>query len=210
MTPSQARNLTWHAGRVTAERRVELLGQRGAVVWFTGLSGSGKSTLAMALEERLLLDGRLAFVLDGDNVRHGLNADLGFGDADRQENIRRVGEVARLFAEAGMIALAAFISPFRADRARVAERVGALYLEVHVATPIEVCEVRDPKGLYQRARRGEIADFTGISSPYEPPEAPALTLDTGALTIDEAVDQLVDLLVQRGVFAPRGSTEARP
>lgn len=210
MTPSQARNLTWHAGRVTAERRVELLGQRGAVVWFTGLSGSGKSTLAMALEERLLLDGRLAFVLDGDNVRHGLNADLGFGDADRQENIRRVGEVARLFAEAGMIALAAFISPFRADRARVAERVGALYLEVHVATPIEVCEVRDPKGLYQRARRGEIADFTGISSPYEPPEAPALTLDTGALTIDEAVDQLVDLLVQRGVFAPRGSTGAQP
>ncbi len=184
------------------------MGQRGAVVWFTGLSGSGKSTLAMALEERLLLDGRLAFVLDGDNVRHGLNADLGFGEADRQENIRRVGEVARLFAEAGMIALAAFISPFRADRARVANRVGALYLEVHVATSIEVCEERDPKGLYQKARRGEIPDFTGVSSPYEPPDAPTLTLDTGRLTVAEAVDRLVAMLASRGVFVPRiGSGE---
>lgn len=197
------RNLTWHAGRVSPERRAELLGQRGAVLWFTGLSGSGKSTLAVALEERLLTQGRLAFVLDGDNVRHGLNADLGFGDADRQENIRRVGEVARLFAEAGLVVLAAFISPFRADRAAVAARVGAAFLEVHVAADLAVCEARDPKGLYRRARAGEIADFTGISSPYEAPEAPAARIDTSTIGVDAAVDHLVALLEAHG-YLPTG------
>lgn len=198
-----APNLTWHPTRVTPEARAARYAQTGAVVWLTGLSGSGKSTLAVALEERLVAAGRIAYVLDGDNLRHGLNADLGFGAADRAENVRRVGEVARLFADAGVIAIAAFISPYRAGRAALAERVGPGFYEVHVATPIEVCEARDPKGLYVRARQGEIPDFTGISAPYEPPLAPALTLDTSQIDLEAAVDALVAMLSRAGVTAPR-------
>lgn len=197
-----ARNLTWHQTRIDAEARRAALGQSGAVVWLTGLSGSGKSTLAMALEHRLVLAGRPAYVLDGDNVRHGLNGDLGFGDADRVENIRRVGHVAALFADAGMIVIAAFISPFVADRAAVRGRVPAgRFFEVHVATPLEVCEGRDPKGLYEKARAGRIARFTGIDSPYEPPPAPELVLDTTDRALADCVDTLNAMLAGAGIFA---------
>lgn len=196
-----ASNITWHPTRVTPDARAARYQQRGAVVWLTGLSGSGKSTIAVALEERLVGLGRIAYVLDGDNLRHGLNGDLGFSAADRTENVRRVGEVARLFGDAGVIAIAAFISPYRAGRAALAERIGAGFIEVHVATPIEACEARDPKGLYARARRGEIADFTGISAPYEAPESPALRLDTTEVSLEEAVDRLVEVLVEADVFS---------
>ncbi len=203
------RNLTWHPGKVSPERRRALLGQRGAVVWLTGLSGSGKSTLAVELEHALLERGHVAFVLDGDNVRHGLNADLGFGEADRTENIRRVGHVARLFADAGVIVLTAFISPFRADRAAVRALLpDDAFLEVHVSTPLAVCEARDPKGLYARARAGEIPHFTGISSPYEAPERPDLAVDTAHLSLDRCVERLFALLTARGVLAGgRGRTD---
>lgn len=204
--PSDAadRNLTWHPTRLDAEARRAALGQAGAVVWLTGLSGSGKSTLAMALEHRLVTGGRLAYALDGDNVRHGLNADLGFGDADRAENIRRVGHVAALFADAGVVAIAAFISPFAADRAAVRAKVPAgRFFEVHVATSLAACEARDPKGLYRRARAGEIPRFTGIDSPYEPPEAPELVLDTEGRSLDECLDRLQGMLVAAGIIPAR-------
>jgi bifunctional enzyme CysN/CysC len=173
-----ARNLTWHHGLDAATRR-ELLGTSGATVWLTGLSGSGKSSVAVVVERRLVQAGRPAYLLDGDNVRHGLNADLGFSDEDRAENVRRVGEVARLLADAGVVALVPVISPFRDGRAaaRAAhEAVGLPFLEVFVDTPLEECERRDPKGLYARARRGELTGFTGIDSPYEPPASPDLVL----------------------------------
>jgi bifunctional enzyme CysN/CysC len=173
-----ARNLTWHHGLDAATRR-ELLGTSGATVWLTGLSGSGKSSVAVVVERRLVERGRPAYLLDGDNVRHGLNADLGFSDEDREENVRRVGEVARLLADAGVVALVPVISPFREgrDAARAAhEAVGLPFLEVFVDTPLEECERRDAKGLYARARRGELTGFTGIDSPYEPPESPDLVL----------------------------------
>lgn len=198
--PPAAANITWHTTQVTPQMRAERYGQTGAVVWLTGLSGSGKSTLAVALEARLVSMGRIAYVLDGDNMRHGLNRDLGFAPADRAENVRRVGEVARLFADAGVIALAAFISPYRAGRAAIAARVGPRFYEVHVATPLSVCEARDPKGLYRKARQGEISNFTGISAPYEAPTDPALTLNTAALSLDAAVDVLVEMLRAAGVL----------
>lgn len=180
---------------MTAAERARLLGQRGCVVWLTGLSGSGKSTLASALEAALVAAGRAAYVLDGDNLRHGLNADLGFSPAERAENVRRAGEVAALFADAGILVISAFISPYRADRERAraaAERIepGAFH-EVHISAPLDVCEQRDPKGLYKLARAGKIADFTGISAPYEPPEAAELEIDTGAMPIDEAVEAIL-------------------
>jgi bifunctional enzyme CysN/CysC len=169
-------DVTWHEGDVGRAERAH----PGATVWFTGLSGSGKSTVAAAVERLLVVEhGRAAYVLDGDNVRHGLNADLGFGAADRSENIRRVGEVARLFADAGVVALVPVISPYAADRARaraIHDAVGVPFLEVFVDTPIELCEQRDPKGLYARARAGEITGFTGIDDPYEPPTSPELVL----------------------------------
>jgi len=174
-----ADNVTWHPSGGTRDERWAALGQRGAVVWFTGLSGSGKSTVAVEVEARLVAAGRMAVLLDGDNLRHGLNADLGFSDDDRAENIRRVGEVALLFAEAGAVALVPVISPFRASRNAVrhlVERNDLTFVEVFVDTPIELCEQRDPKGLYAKARAGDLPGFTGIDSPYEPPLAPELAL----------------------------------
>jgi adenylyl-sulfate kinase len=205
-----SRNLTFHHGLVSTADRESLLGQRGCVLWLTGLSGSGKSTIARAVESRLVEAGRLAYVLDGDNVRHGLNADLGFSDADRAENIRRIGEVTALFADAGLIAITAFISPFRADRDRVRALLpGGRFLEVFVDAPIEVCEERDPKGLYRKAREGKIAEFTGITSPYEPPESPELVIRTGELAVEEAAAKVVELLEIRSLIPPR-STEENP
>ncbi len=177
---------------IGAPARWRRQGHRGGVLWFTGLSGSGKSTLAQALEQALFATGRQAFVLDGDNLRHGLNADLGFSDADRGENIRRVTEVAGLFAEAGMIVISAFISPFRADRIAARQRVGDGFHEIHLSASLEVCESRDPKGLYGKARRGEIADFTGISSPYEEPHSPDLIIDTGAEDLVGSLKRIAD------------------
>ncbi|MDQ3036979.1 MAG: adenylyl-sulfate kinase [Myxococcota bacterium] len=199
------RNLTWHAGQVSAEERARVLGHRAATLWLTGLSGSGKSTIARLAEKALIERGALAYVLDGDNVRMGLNRDLGFGERDREENIRRIGEVSRLMVDAGLIVVTAFISPFRVDR----ERVRALlpegaFLEVHVATSIEECERRDPKGLYARARRGEIRDFTGIDSPYEPPDAPELVVGRDGGDAGASAAQIVSMLEARGLLSPRG------
>lgn len=190
-----SRHITRHTGHVSVEERARLLGQRGAVVWLTGLSGSGKSTLAYAVESRLVEEGHPAFVLDGDNLRHGLNRDLGFSAEDRDENIRRVGEVAALFAEAGVIAIASFISPYAVARERARERAGRdAFVEIYLDTPLAVCERRDPKGLYKKARAGEIPEFTGISAPYEVPEDPSLRLDTDALSVEACVDLVVDHL----------------
>jgi adenylylsulfate kinase len=189
------------SSRVTRAQRVQKNGHDSAIVWFTGLSGAGKSTLAYALEERLHRDGRQCVVLDGDNLRHGLCGDLDFSHEGRVENIRRAGEVAKLFADSGCIVLAAFISPFRADR----DRVRALarsphFIEIHCSCSLMDCEQRDTKGLYALARSGAIASFTGISSPYEAPLAPELTLDTAARTIDECVAHILRLLHRRGLF----------
>ena len=172
-------NVVWHQGALGADQRVTALGFRGATVWLTGLSGSGKSTVAVELERLLVIAGRPAYILDGDNLRHGLNADLGFSDDDRAENVRRVGEVARLLAEAGVIALVPVISPFRAGRETIRrkhEAAGVPFLEVFVDTPLDLCEQRDPKGLYKKARAGELSGFTGIDSPYEPPTSPEIVL----------------------------------
>lgn len=193
-------NVIWHQATVTRQRRELQNAHRGAIIWFTGLSGSGKSTLAHAVEEALHQKGCRTFVLDGDNVRHGLCGDLGFSDAGRVENIRRVGEVAKLFMEAGIIVLTAFISPYRADRERVRSMVtDGDFIEIYCDTPIEVCESRDVKGLYKKARSGQIKEFTGISSPYEAPEAAELRVNTGEAELDSCVRQVVDLLLQRGV-----------
>ncbi len=177
---------------VTREARIARNGHRGGVLWFTGLSGAGKSTLALALERELFRKGYQVYVLDGDNIRSGLNADLGFSPEDRAENIRRVGEVAALFADAGMIAISAFISPYRADRERARRAAGDGFHEIYIHAPLEVCEQRDPKGLYKKARAGEIPDFTGISSPYEPPENPELVVPTHELSFEESLALLVD------------------
>jgi adenylylsulfate kinase len=175
-------------------------GHRGAIIWFTGLSGSGKSTLAHAVEEALHQQGCKTMVLDGDNVRHGLCGDLGFSEKDRQENIRRIGEMAKLFMEAGVIVLTAFISPYRADRERVRGMVGQSdFVEIYCDTSIEICETRDVKGLYKKARAGEIAEFTGISSPYEIPEAPELTLNTGIASLGACVQQVMDEITTRKI-----------
>ncbi len=197
------RNLTWHAGQVSAEERARVLGHRAATVWLTGLSGSGKSTICGLVERALIDRGALAYVLDGDNVRLGLNRDLGFGADAREENIRRVGEVSRLMTDAGLIVLTAFISPFRADRARVRALLpeGA-FLEVHVATSIEECERRDPKGLYARARKGEIREFTGIDSPYEPPDAPELVVGRDGATAASSAARIVSMLEERAILTP--------
>jgi bifunctional enzyme CysN/CysC len=195
-------NVVWQRGAVPREQRWDMLAQSGATVWLTGLSGAGKSTIATALEARLAGAGRLAYVLDGDNLRHGLNGDLGFDAAARAENVRRTGEVARLLADAGAIVIVSLISPYASDRARaraVHERAGIDFVEAFVDTPIEECERRDPKGLYAKARRGEIRGFTGVDDPYEPPDDPAIRLCTLDTPLEEEIERLVALLVTRGI-----------
>lgn len=196
MTESvKPKNLTWHAGSVSPAERAGLLGQHGCVAWLTGLSGSGKSTVAHALAERLVRSGRLAYVLDGDNIRHGLNADLGFSAADRAENIRRIGQVSALFADAGVITITAFISPYRAGRRSARQAVGdERFVEVFLDTPADECEKRDPKGLYRKARAGEIADFTGVNAPYERPEQPEIVLNTLETDVQTCVSTIVNYL----------------
>jgi adenylylsulfate kinase len=197
----QSTNTTWHQATVTRARRERQNGHRSAIVWFTGLSGAGKSTLAHALEESLHRMGCRTFVFDGDNVRHGLCRDLGFSARDRAENIRRIGEMAKLFVEAGVIALTAFISPFREDRDRVRHLVReGDFIEVYCKCPLEVCERRDVKGLYRRARAGEIAEFTGISSPYEEPEHPELVIETDATSLEESVRQVLSFMQERRIL----------
>jgi len=204
MEQDKSSNVVWHHATVTRERREALNGHGSVILWFTGLSGSGKSTLAHAVEERLYQMGCRTFVFDGDNVRHGLCSDLGFSAEDRVENIRRVGEMSKLFLETGVIALTAFISPFRSDRDRVRSLVPhGEFFEIYCKCPLEICETRDVKGLYKRARAGEIKDFTGISSPYEEPEKPELVVNTGSAPVEECATQIVEMLRERGVIAPR-------
>ncbi|WP_414164682.1 adenylyl-sulfate kinase [Superficieibacter sp. BNK-5] len=193
-------NVVWHAHPVTAAQREQLHGHRGVVLWFTGLSGSGKSTVAGALEEALHRLGVSTYLLDGDNVRHGLCRDLGFSDEDRKENIRRVGEVARLMVDAGLVVLTAFISPHRAERQMVREQVGeGRFFEIFVDTPLAICETRDPKGLYKKARAGELRHFTGIDSVYEAPQNPEMHLD-GEQLVTNLVNRLLDLLRQSDII----------
>lgn len=204
MAEVKATNITWHEGHVTREERGKLLRQKGATLWFTGLSGSGKSTIAFTLEHALVQRGRLAYVLDGDNIRHGLNKNLGFSAADREENIRRIGEVAKLFADAGVITMTSFISPYRKDRDAVRAlhvEGGLAFIEVHLNTPIETCEKRDPKGLYKKARAGQLKGFTGIDDPYEAPANPELTLDATALSPEAAAAQLLAFLEDKGIIS---------
>src|SRR4051812_42912693 len=203
MTQSIATNITWHEGHVGREERGRLLKQSGATLWFTGLSGSGKSTAAFTLEHTLVQRGQLAYVLDGDNIRTGLNKNLGFSAADREENIRRIGEVAKLFADAGVVTMTSFISPYRKDR----DTVRALhaeaklpFIEVHLNTPIETCEQRDPKGLYKKARAGHLKNFTGIDDPYEAPLKPEFSLDATGTSPQEAALQLLRYLETQGIL----------
>ena len=200
---SRSTNITWHAGHVTRDDRGAAMGHRGATVWFTGLSGSGKSTVAVAVERALHAEGRHCYRLDGDNVRHGLNANLGFSAEDRAENIRRIGEVSKLFADAGLITLVSFVSPYRADRDRVralhdADALG--FFEVFIDVPLDVAESRDPKGLYRMARAGEIKGFTGIDDPYEPPASPELTLPTADLSLEDEVAAVRRMLIDAGIL----------
>jgi adenylylsulfate kinase len=206
MAEIKATNITWHEGHVTREERSGLLRQGGATLWFTGLSGSGKSTIAFTLEHALVQRGHLAYVLDGDNIRHGLNKNLGFSAADREENIRRIGEVAKLFADSGVITMTSFISPYRKDRdtVRSLHVAGKLpFIEVFVNTPITTCEQRDPKGLYKKARAGELKNFTGIDDPYEEPLKPELTIDATNTTPQQATILLLEYLEKQGII--RGS-----
>jgi adenylylsulfate kinase len=204
-TQGASTNIAWHHTSVDRAARARQRGHRSAILWFTGLSGAGKSTLANAVNSALFEQGLACYVLDGDNVRHGLCADLGFSDADREENIRRIGEVAKLFLDAGVVVLTAFVSPFRADRRRARALVEANdFIEIHCAAELDVCEQRDTKGLYAKARAGEIKEFTGISSPYETPEHPELRVDTGSQTLEESVQQVLTYLVAQGVI-PQGS-----
>jgi len=189
-------NLSRVEHRVTAESRMLRNGHKGGVLWFTGLSGAGKSTIAMEVERRLFQKGYLVYVLDGDNVRNGLSANLGFSPEDRAENIRRIGEVAALFADSGVIAITAFISPYRADRQRARSAAKSSFHEIYVKADVATCEKRDPKGLYKRARRGEIAEFTGISAPYEEPEAAEFVVDTGELSVEDSVRSVVDYVAR--------------
>ena len=205
MTEQKATNVHWHDGHITAADRSKLLNQKGATLWFTGLSGSGKSTIAVALENALFARGNLCYRLDGDNIRLGINKNLGFAEADRTENIRRIGEIGKLFVDAGVIVLSSFISPYRRDRDKVRklhENSGMDFIEVFVDVPLAVVEARDPKGLYKKARAGEVKNFTGISHPYEAPENPDIVLHSHLMPVPEAVDVLLAELEQRGVIQP--------
>jgi adenylylsulfate kinase len=199
MAEQRSVNIRWHHGKVTKDDRAQLIRQRGTVIWLTGLSGSGKSTIAVDLEHALVENGYYAFVLDGDNIRHGLNRNLSFSPEDRSENIRRIGEVAKLFCDANLITIASFISPYRQDRERVRAIQGeGEFVEVFVKCPLAVCEERDTKGLYKRARAGEVEEFTGISAPYEEPEIPEIVVDTSRMSLDECVRDIVAYLEENG------------
>jgi adenylylsulfate kinase len=203
MPGQKATNITWHEGDVTREEREANLGQKGATLWMTGLSASGKSTIAVALEKVLLARGKHAYRLDGDNIRFGLNRNLGFSAEDRAENIRRIGEVAKLFSDAGIITLTSFISPYRRDRdlvRKLHEDVKLPFLEVYVDCPIDEAEKRDPKGLYKKARAGELKGFTGVDDPYEAPERPELVLRSDRLSVAESVAELLGMLERRGLI----------
>jgi adenylylsulfate kinase len=202
MTEQKATNITWHEHHVSKAERCALNGHKGAVLWFTGLSACGKSTIANTVDHLLYSRGKRSFVLDGDNIRHGLNKNLGFSAEDRAENIRRIGEVAKLFADAGVLTLTAFISPYRADR----DKVRALlpkgeFIEIYVNASLATCEQRDPKGLYKKARAGEIKGFTGIDDPYEAPENPELVLDSNTKGIDELAEEVIAWLDRRGLLS---------
>ena len=203
MTKQKATNVHWHEGDITRVDRHRFLGQKGATLWFTGLSGSGKSTIAVALEAALYERGKLSYRLDGDNIRMGINRNLGFSAADRTENIRRIGEISKLFVDAGLLVLSAFISPYRADRDQVRELHrddGLDFIEVHVDCSLEIAEQRDPKGLYKKARAGEIKNFTGIGDPYEEPESPEIHLHTDQMTLDEEVEIIIGYMEEKGII----------
>ena len=205
MTQVKATNIKWHSSHVARKDREALLKQQGCTLWFTGLPSSGKSTTAFTLEHELLSRGYLAYVLDGDNVRHGLNKNLGFSAEDREENIRRIGEVAKLFADAGLVTMTSFISPYRRDRdlaRRIHEEAGIRFIEIFVDTPVDVCEQRDPKGLYQTARKGELKGFTGVDDPYEPPLRPEMIIKTEKLSPAELTEQLLAFLIDQSLIQP--------
>ncbi|MEW6166395.1 MAG: adenylyl-sulfate kinase [Pseudomonadota bacterium] len=204
MTEQKATNVHWHHGNITREDRARLLGGQGATVWFTGLSGSGKSTVAVALESALYEMGRLSYRLDGDNVRMGINKNLGFSAEDRAENIRRIGEVAKLFVDAGVIALSSFVSPYRADRdlvRKLHEDAGMVFVEIFVDVPLAEAEKRDPKGLYKKARAGQLKNMTGIDDPYEAPEKPELVLESHKMSLEDEVKAVLELLKAKGVIS---------
>lgn len=198
---SEATNIKWHHHHISKNERATQKRQRPCILWFTGLSGSGKSTIAGALEQKLFELGHHTYLLDGDNVRHGLNKDLGFNDSERVENIRRIGEMSKLFADAGLIVLSAFISPFRSDRRMVRDLVeDGEFVEIHMSTPLSVCEQRDPKGLYKKARQGEIKNFTGIDSVYEAPESPEITLNTAECDVEACANRVIAYLKQQNII----------
>ncbi len=202
MTEIKATNVTWHHGHVERGQREKLLKQKGCTVWLTGLPSSGKSTIGFSLEHWLVERGHLAYVLDGDNIRHGLNKNLGFSAEDRAENIRRIGEVAKLFADTGVITITSFVSPYRKDRDLVRElhaAAGVPFIEVHIDTPVAECEKRDPKGLYGKARAGQLKGFTGVDDPYEAPVKAEIVLKAGEIAVDECVGRLVEALGERGI-----------
>lgn len=203
MVTIKATNITWHDTRVDRKEREQLLRQKGCTIWFTGLPSSGKSTTAFALEHELIRQGYLAYVLDGDNIRHGLNKDLGFSLEDREENIRRIGEVAKLFADAGVITMTSFISPYRRERdlaRKLNQAEGLPFVEVFVDTPLDVCEERDPKGLYRKARLGELKGFTGIDDPYEPPLNPEIVVKTAEHSLQVILAQMLSFLVENDIL----------
>jgi len=199
MTQQKATNVKWHHGKIAKEDRIKLMKQKGVTIWLTGLSGAGKSTIAVELEHALLENRHQAYILDGDNIRHGLNKNLGFSPEDRSENIRRIGEVAKLFTDANIITITAFISPYKQDRdnARKLQREGE-FIEVYVKCPLDVCEQRDTKGLYKKARAGEVKEFTGISAPYEEPLNPEITIDTSKMSVEEATRVILGYLERNG------------
>ena len=200
MAEQKSTNITWHQSEIDQAAREELLKQKGCVIWFTGLSGSGKSTVANQVAAHLHQSGRITYVLDGDNIRHGLNKNLGFSPEDRQENIRRIGEVAKLFADAGLITTTAFISPYRQDRDAVRDIMSPdRFIEVFVDCPLEICENRDPKGLYKKARAGELKGFTGIDAPYEAPQNPELVVNTNELDVAGCTEQVIAYLMEHGL-----------
>ena len=200
LAEQKSTNITWHQSEIDQAAREELLKQKGCVIWFTGLSGSGKSTVANQVAAHLHQSGRITYVLDGDNIRHGLNKNLGFSPEDRQENIRRIGEVAKLFADAGLITTTAFISPYRQDRDAVRDIMPPdRFIEVFVDCPLEVCESRDPKGLYKKARAGELKGFTGIDAPYEAPQSPELVVNTNELDVAACTEQVISYLMEHGL-----------